>query len=75
MLRIDPNIKYDQLPLYVVQHLSFHPPELIKSFVAGFTFLLLDLSLLFLLYPLLKFLYSFHTALYIYTYLGRALVY
>lgn len=66
MLRIDPNIKYDQLPLYVVQHLSFHPPELIKSFVAGFTFLLLDLSLLFLLYPFIKIFYILSIPLYIF---------
>lgn len=43
--------KRKNLPMYVLLHLSFLSPSNTKSFVAVFTFIMLDLSLLPLLYP------------------------
>jgi hypothetical protein len=45
------NLKFEDLPLYVNQHLCFLEPTNLKFMIASFTFLMLDLGVLPLLYP------------------------
>lgn len=65
MLKINSNLKYKDLPLYVHQHLMFHEPNHIKFIVSAFTFILLDLSLILLLYPFIKIFYILAVPLYL----------
>lgn len=66
MLKIDPNLRFEELPFHANQHFIFHHPDHIKLIVSGFTFILLDLSLLPLLYPFINVFYIISIPLYLF---------